>query len=203
MKHTFLKITLPTLALILASGSAVASGSDHTRLYKWLDGNGNMHFGDRLPMDQGAQSREEFNHNGIRIRQLDVSQSSETVAQRQEMLRSANRDTALVASFHDEMDLRRSHEDYLANLRGSMAIAQANADRMRMLVESGRAAGDAEGTDLAQARLDEQLRELDKLEARYERVLISQAQELRRFRELTAVSVRAPHRGPQHRTPND
>lgn len=202
MKQTLLKTALPTLALLLAAGTAVASGSDHTRLYKWLDGNGNMHFGDRLPMEQTAQQREEFNHNGIRIRELDVTDSSETVAQRQEMLRNANRDTALVASFQDELDLRRSHEDYLANLRGSMAIAQANAQRMQAMVESGQSAGDAEAAALAQARLDEQLQELDKLEARYERVLISQAQELRRFRELTAVSSRTPQRN-LHRRTND
>lgn len=206
MKHTLLKIALPTLALVLASGTAVANGSDHNRLYKWLDGNGNMHFGDRLPVEQTAQRREEFNHNGIRIRQLDVTDSSETVAQRQEMLRSANRDTALVASFHDEMDLRRSHEEYLANLRGSMAIAQVNTERMQAMVHDSQAAGDADATARTQARLDEQLRELDKLEARYERVLLSQAQELRRFRELTAVSVRTTQRTshrPSHRPTSD
>ncbi|MCK9488845.1 MAG: DUF4124 domain-containing protein [Xanthomonadales bacterium] len=191
MKTSFLKITLPTLALMLAASTAVASDA---RLYKWLDGNGNMHFGDRLPMGQDAQRREEFNHNGIRIRQLDLSESSETVTERQEMLRTANRDTALVASFQDEMDLRRSHEDFLSNLRSSMAIGQANAKRMRSIVEDGQAVGDSAGSARAQALLDEQMRELDKLEARYERVLISQALELRRFRELTAVSVRTSHR---------
>jgi hypothetical protein len=180
---------------------ALPATAQSTRVYKWLDAQGNVHYSDRLPSDATATHREVLNRDGVRIRQLDLPEmTAAAAAERQEVLRSAQRDTALTVSFDDEADLRRTHEERLGLVRNGLAIARGATEKLQIAYaehESHAASFVAAGKPvplpvqehLEQARrmLEEQRAETGKLQHRYDDLLVTQNAELARYRELAGT----------------
>ncbi|MBX3725043.1 MAG: DUF4124 domain-containing protein [Xanthomonadales bacterium] len=191
----------PILTLLLLALLAVPATAQSSRVYKWQDEHGNVHYSDRLPSGQEAQNRVQLNHNGVMVHTLDPAPvTAQAAAERQELLRSAQRDVALMVTFQHEGDLRRAHEERLGLLRSSLAIARGNVGRLEAavteherhassLVEAGQAVPAAVARSLDQARgmLAEQLDDLSRLERRHQDALDMQDAELRRFRELAGT----------------
>jgi len=189
----------PALMLFLLALPATAQS---TRVYKWLDAHGNVHYSDRLPSDATASNREVLNRDGVRIRQLDLPRTTPAAAaQRQEVLRSAQRDVALAVSFDDEADLRRTQEERLGMVRSGLSVARNATEKLEIAHaahESHAARFAADGKpvplpvqeQLEQARrmLVEQRAEMAKLQHRYDDMLVSQSAELTRYRELAGTT---------------
>lgn len=198
MSRPIRKILAPTLLLALLAVPAIAQS---TRVYKWLDAHGNVHYSDRLPSDASASNREVLNRDGVRIRQLDLPKvTAAAAAERQEVLRSAQRDVALVVSFDDEADLRRTQEERLGLVRSGLTIARGATERLQTahaahedhaarLVAEGKPVPMAVQENLEQARrmLEEQQAETAKLQHRYDELLVTQNAELARYRELAGT----------------
>lgn len=193
---TLRALLLPALALLLAL-PATAQG---TRVYKWQDEHGNVHYSDRLPASQMASNRQVLNRDGVRIRELDPPPpvAQETAAERQEVLRSARRDHALANSFNNENELRRVHEEQLGLIRSSLALARGNADKLEASLADQQDHLDSLGSqrvplqiqervEHTRRMLEEQNNEIVRLEARYDTLLLQQSQELRRYRELAGA----------------
>jgi len=186
------------LALLLLALPATAQSA---RVYKWQDEQGNIHYSDRLPSDIEARNREVLNKDGIRIASLDTPElTPAAAAERQEMLRNAQRDLALTVSFESEEALRRAHEERISHLRGSLAVARANANRIQetlsrheehanSFIAQGKAvpAGIQANLDRARRMLAEQEAEMAKLEQRYNETLLQQRAEIERYRELAGT----------------
>lgn len=172
-----------------------------TRVYKWQDEHGNIHYSDRLPSERTAQNREVLNRDGVRINSLDTPALTPTAAaQRQEMLRNAQRDTALTVSFENEEALRRVQEERISLLRSGLAIARSNTAKIQeTLVRHEEHAGAfaSQGKDVpirvqenlehARRMLAEQEAETAKLEQRYNETLLEQRAEIERYRELAGT----------------
>ncbi len=192
-------LLVPALTLFLLALPATAQS---TRVYKWLDAQGNVHYSDRLPSDATASNREILNRDGVRIRQLDLPRTTTAAAaERQEVLRSAQRDVALAVSFEDEADLRRTQEERLGMVRSGLSIARNATEKLQIAYaahESHAASFTAGGKPvplpvqehLEQARrmLEEQRAEMAKLQHRYDDMLVSQSAELMRYRELAGTT---------------
>ena len=176
------------------------AAAQNTRVYKWLDHNGNIHYSDRLPSDPNAIQREVFNRNGVRVRQLDIATLTPTAAaQRQEVLRSAQRDVALSVSFENEYELQRVQEERLSFIHSGLTVARANTEQLQttLAAHEAYAAGLSasgkpvpievqERVEQARRMLAEQQAEMGKLEQRYTETLLLQRAELARYRELAA-----------------
>lgn len=197
MPHHSLIAVLACLLAFTVTGAAAATES--RKVYKWLDSQGNLHYGDRQPDDPQATGRQVLNANGVVVQHLDRQPDAETAVQRREMLRSGNRDVALVTSFNSENELREVHDESLALLRSSIAISESNANRLRAHLETletqharMKAAGQtipAQETSTAQqirSTLGDQELELDKLRRRQQQLETEYAREVKRYRELTA-----------------
>lgn len=190
MRRPFLLLCLILLALPATAQSK--------RVYKWLDENGNVHYSDRLPSEASARQREVLNRDGVRISELDVAGvTPEAAAARQEVLRSAQRDVALTVSFNNEAELRRTHEERLDLIRSGLSIARSNTEKLELaladheshaqaLADSGRPVPTRVQENIEQARrmLGEQRAESEKLQARYDELLVEQNAEIARYREL-------------------
>lgn len=199
MIRTTRHLLAPALMLILLALPATAQS---TRVYKWLDAQGNVHYSDRLPSDATASHREVLNRDGVRIRQLDLPRMTPAAAaERQEVLRSAQRDVALAVSFDDEADLRRTQEERLGLVRSGLAIARGATEKLQQAYsahENHAASFTSAGKPvplpvqehLEQARrmLQEQRAETAKLQHRYDDMLVSQNAELIRYRELAGTT---------------
>ena len=184
------------LALLILPATAQS-----TRVYKWQDEHGNIHYSDRLPSERTAQNREVLNRDGIRISSLDTPElTPAAAAQRQEMLRSAQRDTALTVSFESEDALRRVQEERISLLRSGLAIARSNTARIQdtlarheehanAFANQGKTVPRAIQNNLENARqmLAEQEAETAKLEQRYNETLLEQRAEIARYRELAGT----------------
>lgn len=191
----------PALLLVLVSLLAVPTQAQGSRVYKWQDEQGNVHYSDRLPSAPEARNRVLLNQNGVRVRDLDPAPvTTQAAAQRQELLRSAQRDMALMVTFQHEGDLQRAHEERLGLLRSSLAIARGNVARLESavdeherhaaaLAEAGSPvpASVARSLELARAMLAEQNDDLSRLERRHQDAVDLQDAELRRFRELAGT----------------
>jgi hypothetical protein len=190
MRRPFLLLCLILLALPATAQSK--------RVYKWLDENGNVHYSDRLPSEASARQREVLNRDGVRISELDVAAvTPEAAAQRQEVLRSAQRDMALTVSFNDEAELRRTHEERLDLIRSGLSIARGNTEKLELaladheshaqaLIDSSRPVPTRVQENIEQTRrmLGEQRAESEKLQERYDELLVEQNAEIARYREL-------------------
>lgn len=206
--------TLPLLAVLVFTASAAAADSE--RFYKWLDSGGIQNFSDRHPDDPAATSRQVLNAYGVTIRHLDEPMDDEAAAKRRELLRSGNRDLALVTSFNSEEELLRTHKEALDLLQSNIRISENAAERLRAYLAhlevwqketaaevAGEAAQDgepaeAEGTNLieqARLRLAQQEADTTKLRQRHDRLVVVFASELQRYRELTETDAKTRQTG--------
>lgn len=191
----------PALLLVLCALLTVPTTAQASRVYKWQDEQGNVHYSDRLPSAPEARNRVLLNQNGVLVRDLDPAPvTAQAAAQRQELLRSAQRDMALMVTFQHEGDLQRAHEERLGLLRSSLGIARGNVARLEAavaeherhaaaLAEAGQPvpAAVARSLELARAMLEEQNDDLSRLERRHQDAVDLQDAELRRYRELAGA----------------
>lgn len=66
MKAWSLRILPPVLLLALAAGGGDAQ-TDKTKLYRWVDKNGQVHYGDSVPPEYAEQDRDILNKQGVPV----------------------------------------------------------------------------------------------------------------------------------------
>jgi len=88
MNRRILQLAMMT---ILVSGSAWAKDSASSRLYHWVDQDGNMHYGDRVPAEFASTGHNVLNGNGVVVEKVDRQKSAEQVAQEQRVAAEQDR----------------------------------------------------------------------------------------------------------------
>jgi hypothetical protein len=176
---------------VLVPGLASAQGS---KLYKWVDENGNVHYSDRVEASAASSDVRRISDSGI---QLDVPHSAlptnrDEVRQHDEARRLAQLDTMLLASYRTELELLRSHDESREPIENGLRAAEGNIARLKQELarrQSGATApaGVAEHPDVTKLR--EQIAgeeaSLEKLRARRFELYERQNFEVSRYRELT------------------
>lgn len=145
---------LATLAVLsLLPLAVLAAEKDKSqKLYKWVDENGEVHFGDSIPAEYAELQREVVNEHGITVDVMAAKKTDEELAEerRQEELREARElqrrmDMALLATYGtvEEIELHRDRrmelleaqakvtELYLSNLKIRLENLQEDASRYR------------------------------------------------------------------------
>jgi hypothetical protein len=112
MKMPLLRSVLPVVLLALASGPAAAQ-----KLYKWVDENGQVHYGDKIPPEYANQDREVLNKQGLSVGREEGAETPEEARAREEREKQAKaaadqaqRDRMLLATYQnvDEIELLRA-----------------------------------------------------------------------------------------------
>ncbi|MGQ0383650.1 MAG: DUF4124 domain-containing protein [Gammaproteobacteria bacterium] len=211
-----LRLILPALALALAAGAADAqSGGDKKKLYRWVDKNGQVHYGDSVPPEFAEQDRDILNRQGVPVaREQGIVTEEEAAAQvaaekaaRDEQKRKL-RDRVLLQTYQNvrEIEVLRDNrldlvdgqltiqEQSLANLRAQRAQIQKMAARYAPVNKDPKAlpVPDEVSLDLTRATNDITTQEANLLKRRDEREAIRLAFEadIKRYRELRAVAPR-------------
>ncbi|HYQ71795.1 MAG TPA: DUF4124 domain-containing protein [Gammaproteobacteria bacterium] len=110
-QRTYRLSTLIPAVLLLAAHSATAE-----RTFKWVDAQGNTHYGDRVPMQATAQHREEINEQGRTLKAYAEPGSQDAIAEqkrlaaleyekRQQTGEQARRDKELLEKYPTESDI--------------------------------------------------------------------------------------------------
>ena len=143
-------LTASTLLMLLAL-SAQASDKD-PKLYRWVDSEGVVHYGDSIPAEYAEIERQVINEHGITLDVMRAKKTAEEIAeekrleeirQREELRRRA--DAALLATYLsvDEIEMHRDRrvelfqaqarvtELYLRNLQRRLSSLESEAQRYR------------------------------------------------------------------------
>jgi len=75
-------VQLVATSLILSSAAAVAADKKSGgRLYHWVDRDGNMHYGDRVPAEYASNQHNILNSNGVVVETVDGEKTAEQIAE--------------------------------------------------------------------------------------------------------------------------
>ncbi len=203
MRH--IQTTLAILLLCLG-GTAAAE------LYKWVDKDGVVRYGDRIPPEYAKQQREVLNKEGDTIKVLEHEKTAEeraddarqTELQRQQA-EQAKRDLILLDMYGSEADLVKARDEQLGHLDGNIRIREislqnaekdyaARKQRADQLSQQGKPVPEDMQRQLLQLEhsissskqaLTKQQQERQALASRFERDIL-------RWRELRAGGMPAP-----------
>ena len=102
-------------------------------MYKWVDDEGKVHYGDSVPPEFSSVERKKINEQGRTIKVFEAAKTPEEVAEneRLEALRQgqikeaeaqARKDNVLLATYSSEEDLVKTRDNRLASLEGLIQL---------------------------------------------------------------------------------
>jgi hypothetical protein len=207
MKMPVVRVLVPLLLLGLLSGPAVAQ-----KLYKWVDANGQVHYGDRIPPEYASQDRDVLNQRGMSVgHEQGAETPTEARAREEEQKRAkaaheqAQHDRMLVQTYQNvgEIEMLRQRrielidsqitlqEQSLSNLKSRHAEQLQRANRFQPANSDPKAPPLPEGMadDLERAESDIRTQEINLEKRRKERATVN-AQfdaDVIRFKELRGL----------------
>ncbi len=209
------KLLLSAVVLALLAGVAGAQADKQKKLYRWVDKNGQVHYGDSVPAEYAEQDRDVLNRQGVSVgreegiitpEEAAVKAASDKAA-RDEQKRKL-RDRVLLQTYQSvqELEILRDNrldlvdaqltiqEQSLSNLRAQ----RAQIERMAARYAPANTGADAQplpdelAADLARSANDIETQESNLLRRREERENIRQTFEtdIVRYKELRAIAPR-------------
>jgi hypothetical protein len=209
------KLLLSAVVLALLAGAAAAQSDKQKKLYRWVDKDGQVHYGDSVPAEYAEQDREVLNRQGVPVGREEGTITPEEAAAKAVADKAARdeqkrklRDRVLLQTYQSvqELEILRDNrldlvdaqltiqEQSLSNLRAQRAQIQRMAARYAP-VNTGSDAQplpDELAADLEQSANDIQTQESNLVRRREERESIRKTFEadIARYKELRTVKPR-------------
>ncbi len=209
-----LRFVLPALLLVLFAGAADAQ-TDKKKTYRWVDKNGQVHYGDSVPPEYAEQDRDILNRQGLPIGREEGTITPEEAAATAAADKAARdekkrklRDRVLLQTYQSvqELEVLRDtrlelvdaqltiQQQSLANLRAQRAQIQRMAARYAPLNKSADAAPipDELTLDLERSASDIETQEANLVKRRDDResIRLNFEADIQRYQELRAVVPR-------------
>ena len=211
-----LRILLPALLLALfALQAGAAAPQTGKKLYRWVDKNGQVHYGDSVPAEYADQDRDVLNRQGVSVGREEgiitaeeaKAKAAEEKAARDEQKRKV-RDRVLLQTYQSvqEIEVLRDNrlelvdsqltiqEQSLANLRAQRAQIQKQAARFAPINQDAKAAPLPQDLSLDLARsandIATQEKNLQKRRDERESIRMTFEADIKRYQELRAVVPR-------------
>ncbi|HSH29399.1 MAG TPA: DUF4124 domain-containing protein [Thiohalobacter sp.] len=208
------------LALMLA---LLPLQCESARLYKWVDEQGNVHYGDKVPPQYSRQERKVLNDQGVQVDTLEAAKTPEQIAEerrleeiRREEERKAARqrahDRMLLSTFTTEDDMIMTRDGKIAAIDSVIRITRSRIDKLAQEIgqDTRRAANLERAGRAVPKELDERIAGNRERIQRYENFIESKQAEqeairrqfeadIRRFRELRAMQDKSPEEAVKRR----
>jgi hypothetical protein len=210
-----LRVLLPVLLLALLAGAAVAQSDKEKKTYRWVDKNGQVHYGDSVPAEYAEQDRDVLNRQGVAVGREEgtitpeeaAAKAAEEKAARDEQKRKL-RDRVLLQTYQSvkELEVLRDNrlelvdaqltiqEQSLSNLRAQRAQIERQAARFAPINTAADAAAlpDELATDIERSASDIVTQEANLVKRRNEResIRLNFEADIKRYEELRAVKPR-------------
>lgn len=214
MKAWSLRILSPALLLALFAGSGDAQ-TDKTKLYRWVDKNGQVHYGDSVPPEYAEQDRDILNRQGVPVGREEglitpeeaAAKAAADKAERDEKKRKL-RDRVLLQTYQSvkELEVLRDtrlelvdaqltiQEQSLANLRAQRAQIERMAARYSPINNNADALPLPEelALDLERSANDIETQQANLVKRREEResIRLNFEADIARYKELRAIGPR-------------
>ncbi len=133
-----LKVRLLITAVLAAGivGNAAAKGV----AYRWVDEQGVVHYGDRVPPQYAQKEQSVLNNQGVEVRRLDAQKSPEQVAaetrQQQEIIRQKQHDSFLMTTYTSVKDIEALRDERLEQLKVQRTAAEAYVENLHSRLAS-------------------------------------------------------------------
>jgi len=116
-----------TLAAVLLASSALPLHAQSSRkLYKWVDSQGQVHYGDSVPPEYASQEKDVVNAQGIQIDHQDAQKSAEQLAAEEQKRVAAeeqrHRDQNLLNTYVSLQEIERLRDQRLSLLSDQMKV---------------------------------------------------------------------------------
>jgi hypothetical protein len=136
-------------AAAFASTAFVSTANAQTKLYKWTDSNGKVHYTDKLPTESAGRASEELNKHGTVMRKnaapMTAEERAEVEQERKRRLEEAaaakeqrRKDLALLNTYSTERDIEeararalKANEDAIKDAERKLAEARKRGDKLR------------------------------------------------------------------------
>ena len=203
-----LGIPVPIAAAAMLCCFGAAHGASINR---WVDDQGNTHYGDKIPPSQVEKGHTELSPDGIRVRTIPPAKTLEEIrrerelerlrAQRQRLIEQQKAaDQVLLRTFRSEDDLIMARDGKLTAIDTMIQISKVNISRQQVWLNDLRTAaadleraGEEVGSDL-KARIAATERSLNKAlgtivehEQKKQVIRGESARNLKRFRQLKNI----------------
>jgi hypothetical protein len=210
-----LRILLPVLLLALLAGAAVGQSDKQKKLYRWVDKNGQVHYGDSVPAEYAEQDRDVLNRQGVPVGHEEgtitpeeaAAKAAEEKAARDEQKRKL-RDRVLLQTYQSvkELEVLRDNrlelvdaqltiqEQSLSNLRAQRAQIERQAARYAPINTEADAPPlpDELAVDIERSASDIVTQEANLVKRRQEResIRLNFEADIKRYEELRAIKPR-------------
>ncbi len=136
IKHSFTLMAAGLLAIGLANGAQAG------KLYKWVDENGKVHYGDRIPPEYAKRERKTLNEQGVTVDVKERAKTAEEIAERdrlakeaaeQERLRKqqAAKDRILLDTFSNEDEMIMTRNGKVDAIGAIIRVTNGRIDKLR------------------------------------------------------------------------
>jgi len=115
------------LALLCMAGT-LAHAAGEGVAYRWVDENGVVHYGDRLPPEYAKKESAILNKQGVEVRRNEAQKSAEQAAEDQKrmeaLLRQKQHDAFLLTTYTSVKDIEALRDERLDQISGQRRAAQ-------------------------------------------------------------------------------
>jgi hypothetical protein len=136
----------PILTVILLLTTCLPITVLGSKLYKWVDEEGRMHYSDRLPPVDVQRAHSALDERGVTIDQVDAAKTPEQIKQEQEVERlrrerqqliekQRTEDRVLLRTFRSEDDIIMTRDGQLQAIDAYIKITHANIKRIKSSLE--------------------------------------------------------------------
>lgn len=148
MPHRYFHALLFLIALFAAFSAA--SGS---KLYKWTDAQGRVHYSDKIPPDAAAREREIKSSQGMTLERVEAAKSREQLeaerrqreqeearrqAEEEAARKQAHADRTLLLTFSSTKEIERARDDRIAAIDGQITLTRSRIETLQNQLEKTR-----------------------------------------------------------------
>ena len=138
MNRWSIKALLPFVLLALVAGGAEAQSDKQKKLYRWVDKNGQVHYGDSVPAEYAEQDRDILNKQGVAVSREEgtitpeeaAAKAAEDKAARDEQKRKL-RDRVLLQTYQSTKELETLRDNRLDLVDAQLTIQEQSLSNLR------------------------------------------------------------------------
>lgn len=135
-------VAAAAIAILLGAAAPVQA-----KMYKWVDENGQVHFGDRIPDQYLIKEHKELNEEGVVVKHKDAAKTREELAEarrleaerkkaEQERQKQEQRDRVLLDTYTTERDLIVARDSRLEAVDSQIKLSQSIIDDSTKNIET-------------------------------------------------------------------
>lgn len=118
-----LQILISTYAVLSCLSSTADAGT-----YRWVDENGQVHYGDHMPTSDTDRAYSVINKQGVTVDSVGKAKTKEQLAKenrlKEQQAKSKNRDRVLLETYSKVSDLEETRDRYIASIEGLIKVSQ-------------------------------------------------------------------------------